>query len=259
MAKFIKHTSCARCGSSDANALYDDGSSFCFSCHHSIRSTTPPLVLKRNVKEEEEKEIILPPDLNQEFDEDVYNFVNKYDISFAELIKYDYYYSKRQQSLYRRFYTGSKRSTDAGGTEWSASHQFQKISADVRRLADQSGKKAVFLGTKPTKEAIIGPKLSPRRLVLVEDSLSSIKVARVCESLALFGTFISKENILELSKEYPNVHVWLDRDKFKEAHEIAFTFKILGTRAKVIFSTKDPKYYSEKEIEKYIFNPEKAY
>ena len=29
---FIKHTSCEGCGSSDANAVYSDGSAFCFSC-----------------------------------------------------------------------------------------------------------------------------------------------------------------------------------------------------------------------------------
>ena len=28
---FIKHTSCESCGSSDANAVYSDGSTYCFS------------------------------------------------------------------------------------------------------------------------------------------------------------------------------------------------------------------------------------
>ena len=31
-AKFLRHTSCAHCGSSDANAVYDDGTTWCFSC-----------------------------------------------------------------------------------------------------------------------------------------------------------------------------------------------------------------------------------
>ena len=29
---FIKHIGCEECGSSDANALYSDGSTYCFSC-----------------------------------------------------------------------------------------------------------------------------------------------------------------------------------------------------------------------------------
>jgi twinkle protein len=32
-AKFLRHTPCELCGSSDANALYDDGSTWCFSCN----------------------------------------------------------------------------------------------------------------------------------------------------------------------------------------------------------------------------------
>ena len=31
-SKLIRHTSCDKCGSSDANALYEDGSQWCFSC-----------------------------------------------------------------------------------------------------------------------------------------------------------------------------------------------------------------------------------
>ena len=31
-AKFVKHVNCDECGSSDGNALYDDGSAFCFVC-----------------------------------------------------------------------------------------------------------------------------------------------------------------------------------------------------------------------------------
>lgn len=37
-SKFLKHISCASCGSSDANALYDDGHAVCFSCE----AYTPP-------------------------------------------------------------------------------------------------------------------------------------------------------------------------------------------------------------------------
>ena len=32
MGRFIKHIQCEECGSSDANSLYDDGSTYCFAC-----------------------------------------------------------------------------------------------------------------------------------------------------------------------------------------------------------------------------------
>ena len=31
-SKMVKHMACPKCNSSDANALYEDGHSYCFSC-----------------------------------------------------------------------------------------------------------------------------------------------------------------------------------------------------------------------------------
>ena len=33
-SEFIRHEPCENCGSSDANSIYSDGHSYCFSCHH---------------------------------------------------------------------------------------------------------------------------------------------------------------------------------------------------------------------------------
>lgn len=38
MAAFIKHTSCDKCGSSDGKAVYQDNSSHCFVCQHTVPS-----------------------------------------------------------------------------------------------------------------------------------------------------------------------------------------------------------------------------
>ena len=38
-AKFVKHVNCEECGSSDGNALYDDGSAFCFVCKTYTKDT----------------------------------------------------------------------------------------------------------------------------------------------------------------------------------------------------------------------------
>ena len=35
-SKFVKHMACESCGSSDANTLYDDGHTHCFSCHTTV-------------------------------------------------------------------------------------------------------------------------------------------------------------------------------------------------------------------------------
>ena len=33
MGKYIRHVACEEGGSSDANGVYEDGSTWCFSCH----------------------------------------------------------------------------------------------------------------------------------------------------------------------------------------------------------------------------------
>ena len=38
MANFVRHTSCVKCSSSDAMAVYDDDSLHCFSCGYTKRS-----------------------------------------------------------------------------------------------------------------------------------------------------------------------------------------------------------------------------
>ena len=39
-AEFVEHTSCDKCGSSDANAVYDDGNTYCFSCSTYVKGTS---------------------------------------------------------------------------------------------------------------------------------------------------------------------------------------------------------------------------
>ena len=38
-SEFIAHAPCDSCGSSDANAVYDDGHTYCFSCQAHVNQT----------------------------------------------------------------------------------------------------------------------------------------------------------------------------------------------------------------------------
>jgi KaiC/GvpD/RAD55 family RecA-like ATPase len=75
MAAFIKHTSCEACGSSDGKAVYQDNSSYCFVCQHTIPSEEfkeanqkKPSRVRSSVKKEENMEVKLSskPALTQE-------------------------------------------------------------------------------------------------------------------------------------------------------------------------------------------------
>lgn len=46
---FIKHTECSKCSSSDANAIYSDGSSYCFSCKASTQAGSQDATPEFNV------------------------------------------------------------------------------------------------------------------------------------------------------------------------------------------------------------------
>jgi len=64
MAAFIKHTSCDKCGSSDGRAVYQDDSSHCFVCEHTIPSEEfkeanqkKPSRVRSSIKKEENMEV----------------------------------------------------------------------------------------------------------------------------------------------------------------------------------------------------------
>lgn len=50
MGQFIRHMSCEACGSSDANSLYADGSSYCFSCQRAHAGSETPLKATQSPK-----------------------------------------------------------------------------------------------------------------------------------------------------------------------------------------------------------------
>ena len=55
--KFLRHEPCSCCGSSDARAVYDDGSEYCFSCEdYKLADDSTGMVNKQKEKEENVEE-----------------------------------------------------------------------------------------------------------------------------------------------------------------------------------------------------------
>lgn len=87
-----------------------------------------------------------------------------------------------------------------------------------------------------------------KTIVLVEDFISSIKVSRVLNSMPLFGSSIPTRRLRVLSQSFERLIIWLDKDK---QHEYPSLLNKAGTyfdSCKCIFSSFDPKQYSEEEI-----------
>lgn len=94
MARFIRHVACEKCGSSDANGIYDDDSSFCFSCGATNRAKKAAWIPS---EEDVENTHTLPDDLSTDFPQEVVEFLKPTGITIPELIQNDYTYSRKSR------------------------------------------------------------------------------------------------------------------------------------------------------------------
>lgn len=85
-------------------------------------------------------------------------------------------------------------------------------------------------------------------LYFVEDRISAIKVSRCVPTVPLFGSHLSLELIARVSKRFKRFRLWLDPDKKKDAFKQCLNLKQKGFNIDAVFSDKDPKELSDKEI-----------
>jgi len=95
---------------------------------------------------------------------------------------------------------------------------------------------------------------SDNYVIIVEDSVSAIKVGRVCSSVAIHNSIIPLELLVRLSKQFSNLVIWLDPDKQKEMLHEANKAKIYFQKVNVIWTDKDPKEFTTKEITQILFD-----
>jgi hypothetical protein len=112
--------------------------------------------------------------------------------------------------------------------------------------------KYITYGEKKDRLGIIRNNLTPGTIILVEDFISAIKVARLCTSAPLLGSSIPAEALRSLSERFKIVRVWLDMDKatksLQEASRAFGLFPSVGT----ILTKYDPKEYTTEEIKQYL-------
>lgn len=90
-------------------------------------------------------------------------------------------------------------------------------------------------------------------VVITEDTLSALKVARVENSFSALGTNVQKNKLISLQRKgFTNVLVWLDKDKWREGREICEKAMWIGMSARAIITDDDPKYYDEETIKRYL-------
>lgn len=228
MATFIKHTSCPQCGSSDANALYSDGGSFCYSC----KKTGKPSFVKKmqhgNTPPKSGRE--LPDNLSTHFQGKAVEWLSKYGFSVETLIQHGVRYANNWV-----YYT------------WP--------NTDVWQGRDMGQKRLYTSGSHDHCLLLYYCGMPSERCVLTEDPLSAIKIASgrplnglVSDAMPLLGTHLPASKLRGLKRLYSRVDVFLDHDKGKEAMALSRKIQLAGMASRVYVNKLDPKEISYDEL-----------
>lgn len=231
MSQFIGHKPCPKCGSKDNLAEYSNNY-FCFGCnYYKSKDDIESLRSRWQHKQEQTKQVAQSiVHTIQELPRKAVQWLLKYDISSEDAVKY--------------------------GIEWSPLHKVLVLIKNKNYWQGRNfsvGPKYKSQGQKPL--CIYG---KGDKLVLVEDVLSAIKVARLryegyC-ALPLLGSSVSTQLEDMLTKIKKPVTIWLDRDKAKVAIKIKNRLKSRGIDVSVTITPNDPKEYSKGEILTWLKN-----
>jgi hypothetical protein len=239
MAIFVKHEPCPRCGSRDNLARYSDGSAWCFGCHYRCRPDgVDRFLLDNQASILKDKHASPPDDLCNDFPRHVVEWLVKYDISIPEALKHGWKYSPSWNQLVFLF------KDQEGKVEAWQARNFTEGKPKYYSQGLINGILPIFHTTKSQSVE--------RTLLIVEDVISAARIAHQSDAMPCLGSHLPVRKINALKRLYSRLIVWLDHDKWKEACEIADKAKWLGMSARVVYTEKDPKEYSDDEIRKNI-------
>ena len=245
MATFVKHEPCTRCGSRDNFARYSDGSGFCFGCRYTERGTGSPFNSERSDSSSEDyetQETSLPP-CTSTLPEPIVNYLSKYGVQVSEAVRQGLVWCAGTEQLIYPYYA-----TTPNGRKYLACYQ-------ARNFNKSRQEKAKYFNKGSTRNVIPVIKCltaTVKRLVITEDALSAIRIARQCDAMPALGTNVPVSKLMALARSYERITIWLDSDKWREAREIADNVKWLGLSADAIYSELDPKAYSDEQITEYL-------
>jgi len=246
VARFLKHIGCDRCGSSDAKAIYDDGSSFCFSCRSINSAKISPYVKQQNDEEVLDKTVRYPSDVSQCYSEGAVAWCQKYDITVSQMLQNNLYYSAARNQLIFGFEAEGK-----------------LLAYQARNLNPVSKGKRYFtcgdvnelLPIYHCRDSVPGT-INSRRLVLVEDCLSAIKTTYVeglgCDAMPLLGSGISRTKLSRLRPFYDVLDVFLDPNMWHKSLGIVKQAQMLGFQARPMQSDRDPKEHSYAQLKELL-------
>lgn len=222
LSSFIKNTACPRCRKQgkdrhgDNLALYSDGGMWCWSCGYGKKGMAmrPQEPLEQPLEAFSRWTRVLPS-------HHVQNLLERgFKPSELTEFMYDSVWDRRIYPVY-------------SGKELVF---YEARSLDKHPKAIQKGEKPIH---------VLG---SGERLVLVEDLLSAIKVARHTKAMPLWGSNLHKDWMPYFIGMRCPIDVWLDANKYRHALTISNSFKLVGVDSNVIKTEADPKDLTDEQI-----------
>jgi len=223
MSLFKQHLPCPKCGSKDNLADYTDHQ-YCFGCQY-YKKKKDLNSIRESLRERKSSSLAYGIPVSDKIPQEAMQWLLKYDIRQEEIDKYSIKWSPLNilvLLMTKSYWQG--RNFGFGK---------QKYRSNGMKPLTRYGKGGI--------------------LILVEDVLSAIKIARTDDysGVPLLGSSLSKEHEKKLTK-FDSVYVWLDRDKAKNAVRIKNRLRELGITSKAIITELDPKCYNKTEINKWL-------
>jgi len=270
---FLKHTACPRCGSSDALANYSDGGQHCFSCGYHPRVDGRVFLNQRNVNEQDEEisrdsnfseRKTIPEWFTEHLPYEGTEWAASYGITVPELLKWGVKGSiKPPNLLFPLFFTGTEQNDRGDETRSRGRLDLRQCGAyQVRTFGSSKasthpesnvpkyytkGSVSEILPIYQTRE-----RNETRRIVLVEDCLSAMKIARQSDAMPCLTSTLSLAKLKRLSSLYDTFLVWLDGNMFDKAQRLARLLQLLGADAKAVYTEDDPKCYNDDQISRVL-------
>jgi len=180
----------------------------------------------------------LPDDVTPILPPECWAWLMQYDITEDEARRYRFCYSPRLTSLILPIYRENR-----------------LIYYQARSFGP--GNKQKYLNVKGRARGrvfFVADKIrdDDRRVVLVEDIVSAIKVNRVTNAMALLYSHIPMDLVIKLIKRNRDVIIWLDHDKQHVALRCVSKARSWGYPVRMIDTPADPKCYDPEAIEKIL-------
>jgi hypothetical protein len=239
LANYVRSGPCEDCGSRDAKAIYDDSSTFCFSCNKYHGAGLKDRLKPRRSNEKAVK-VIDTSQWQYSLPGVATDWLNKYQLTKEEMSGFRW-----NPALTSKLWDGN-----AGALAMSLWENGRVVCVSYR-LFDQDKPKSITIGYRPY---ITISNIEADTVIVVEDYISALKVSRLYPCIPLLGSNMPDDAILRLSKGYRSVYFWLDEDKLVQSMKMATKAGLLGMSVGTIYTEEDPKEYETEELQHIIGN-----